>query len=232
MSMFSSASPLAFTAACVGFAVIGTIVLLGLTSWVVVEGISRSKTEESRLKAEKDFLTATQSELSACFWQIRDIFDHLGDYVVMSDELFEILREVAAQLAQNAPQFLNRSSYLQERCSSASLTQPPGWLRGEGVRRIDECVQRLSDPVMTELWRIRTPSAMAAMLRHGLFLSLGYSQAVAFTESSPQPRKPVFLENRAMPPNAWALPLERLDEVYGRYWRERERAHRTLEPRA
>lgn len=139
----------------------------------------------------------------------------------MPEALSGFLLNVSTVLTHNATQFLDPHSPLREGSSGSASKSPPTWLRGDQVLLIERGVQQLCDPVMTELWAVRTPRALAAMLRHGLFLGLGYSKAVAFTYSTQAATHLASLGERATVPNAGVMALESLREAYGTYWKER-----------
>ena len=198
-------------------ALIAAFVLGALSSGAVVLRVLSKRAVRDDLEQQ-----AFRRELKGVFWEIRDIFDHFPNYADMPEALSVFLLNVSTVLTYNATQFLDPHSPLREGSSGSASKSPPTWLRGDQVLLIERGVQQLCDPVMTELWAVRTPRALAAMLRHGLFLGLGYSKAVAFTSSTQAAATdPSSLEGRATVPNAGAIALESLREAYGKYWKER-----------
>lgn len=151
-----------------------------LTGWTLSAYGRRKDTQKHRTHV--DVSKDTTREITRCFGTLRDIFDHFGNYVEMDPKLNDLLFAVSNILPQ----------YTQELHEVVKTLRMHGTKGFESINRdrllpsalhdgnrIDELVKEINDPVFNSLWETRTPTALCEMLRHGLFLSLGYGESVA-----------------------------------------------------
>lgn len=137
--------------------------------------------ERLRARYQADQLAAYElasEELERAFWTWRDVFDHFGTYVEMDPKLGRLLFLLAQKLPGYARDLPARLLPLPDDIVDRENFRPFSDEFEDGDR-IDQLVKDVNDPVFNALWSARTPSAIAEMLRHGLFLAFGYPHAVA-----------------------------------------------------
>jgi len=125
-------------------------------------------------------LAATEvahEEACRALYTWRNVFDHIGTYVPMDPKLRDLLFAVANEIPMYTRYLSRNLAYLRDPADArVSFVLTPKLQDGE---RIDRLVRAINDPVFNVLWASRTPSALSEMLRHGLFLAMGYPHAVA-----------------------------------------------------
>jgi len=177
--------------------------------------------ERLRARHQADRLAAYElvsEELERVLWTWRDVFDHFGTYVEMDPKLNRLLFLLAQKLPRYARDLPARLLPLRTDIVDRESLRPfsDGFEDGE---RIDHLVRDINDPVFNALWSARTPSAIAEMLRHGLFLAFGYPHAVAaWSPDGVNLKLPTFKEPGYM---NWGMRnTESLPESFGGLWEE------------
>lgn len=132
-----------------------------------------------RLHRETAIQQRALREATRVLWSYRDIFDHYGRYVAEPSELHELM----FRLGHALPNYVGRlPSLLQSHPADGPMPPLEDFAHQLGLPGrldpIDGLVRRINDPVLDQLWAIRTPIALADMLRHAFFLSLGYPYAL------------------------------------------------------
>jgi hypothetical protein len=150
-------------------------------------------------------------ELGRALWSFRNIFDHVGAYLPMDGRLNDLLFRVANQLPAYAQQLPHMLEPLPDHVAPEQrVSVTPRLSRElEDGSTIDVLVKSINDPVFNRLWEARTPAALTEMLRHGLFLALGYGHSVAAW--SPEGVNLQLTEKDPGYPNWGCVKLEVLD---------------------
>lgn len=175
--------------------------------------------ERMRARYQADRLAAYElasEELERALWSWRDVFDHFATYVEMDPKLARLLFLLANKLPAYARELPNLLRPLSADVVDQSNLRPftYGFEDGE---QLDQLVKDINDPVFNALWSARTPSAIAEMLRHGLFLAFGYPYAVAaWSPDDVNLKLPPFKEPGYM---NWGMRnTESLAESFGGLW--------------
>jgi len=179
------------------------------------------KLKKSELENFKD----AHAELERASWSIRNIFDHFGTYVDADEKLVEFLWRLGTRFPKYVHALPGMLTPLgpqvsQEERNTAKPNLPFEFRDNE---ELDLMVRAINDPVFNRLWAVRTPAAISEMLRHGIFLSFGYTHAVAAW--SPEGVN-LEIKNRAEPgyTNWGCRTLESLDsfDQLWKHWRSKE----------
>lgn len=144
-----------------------------------VRGLLRK--ERQRVQRQADRLAAYElasAELERALWSWRDVFDHFGAYVEMDPKLARLLFLLAQKLPAYARELPNRLMPLHADVIDRNNLRSFSYEFEDG-HELGLLVKDINDPVFNALWSARSPSAIAEMLRHGLFLAFGYPFAVA-----------------------------------------------------
>jgi hypothetical protein len=153
------------------------IALVFLHYGVLLSVISQLKQARQELADRKAVNDLVRRQTESVLWSWRDVFDHLPAYIPMDERLNSLL----FTLARGLPDYiasLGDKAFLDEgelvTCDRESVL-PRLFRDGDSA---DQLVRAINDPVLNALWSVRSPQAISEMLRHGLFLTLGYPHAV------------------------------------------------------
>jgi len=155
--------------------------LFSLTTLAALAKLCMLRKRAQRDQRELESYKAAYAELSSVIYSIRNIFDHFDTYVDTDEKLGRFLW----QLGMSFPQYVEElPGMLQPLPPGAPSEVREGALPSlpfafRDGRELDKMVNDINDPVFNRLWEIRSPAAIGEMLRHGLFLSFGYTDAVA-----------------------------------------------------
>ena len=149
--------------------------------WSIPALTRKLERSERRLSAYR--LANRETRLVAL--SVRETFRTLGQHVHMDPKLTRLLTELAASL----PDYVEELPWVLMSCpvdcplpgesqAAPRYYFPPQLRLMEGTG-LDKLVADINDPVLTQLWEIRTPSALCEMLRHALFLAYGNPRAVS-----------------------------------------------------
>ncbi|WP_434715862.1 hypothetical protein [Paraburkholderia sp. A3RO-2L] len=143
---------------------------------VLLSVISQLKQARRDLEERLELDELIRKQIERVLWSWRDVFDHLPTYVPMDERLsgllFTLARGLPGYVADLGTKVFDDEGLVtcDRECALPVLFHDGG--------PADQLVKAVNDPVMNALWAVRSPQAVSEMLRHGLFLALGYPLAV------------------------------------------------------
>lgn len=156
-------------------------------------------------------------------YSFRYIFDHLHEYRPEHPALTCLTTDISwalGLLIQELPKTLPdiRAAYAKDPNKFQVLLEEFTVKKPHRFVITEKALAAVNDPVLNELWAIRTPSALAEMLRHIFFLSYGYGKAVAEDWSPDGLGIPVPPQIEPEKPNMGGGSIATLRKQHGRLW--------------
>lgn len=155
------------------------LVLVGVSLHVL-----RLRKRCAQLTASLNTHQAVIEHTSQAMYSFRNIFDHYSNYTPVPPALDTVMFEISTALGsviQRLPRFLPaiQAAYPDQPERFEALLDELTLKQSGQFVEIRKALAEINDPVLNELWSVRTPTALTEMLRHSLFLSFGYGQAVS-----------------------------------------------------